>query len=665
MSQVDIIIPVCGAFDVVKECLESLYPVPENWGVIIYLSKISKIDGTSDYLFKKQKELKFKLIDGDLDANHGKAVRALLKESRAPWVIHLDSDAKLLDRRFYSWVNEVIKKEKFKVWGRVDGREPMPVLQKSAKIRLLRMQSWNVLFEREYIESNNLEYGPTTIQGKAEADKVDSKELFIWGDTSWEYFWKASRDDLFGRYPDDMWACWEHKNHSSVDWKKANAVEIGKLKLHKKDGINMDYTNPPKSIEFQLGEEKILLNKKHFQNASTGVYYIDRERSYFIKVVDPKISANKLQREIVILNILKKYKTHFPRIIDYGENYVMTEYCGEQLTDSNIPKNVYRQIDKISSILKDEKIFHLDIKPNELLVKDNKVFLVDFGAAEVNLKSSKGRFPNDDFRMNYMVDKILDKADKEPRFKYGKENTVGKYQKFIIKARKHFGASQAQGSILKMEGNIASFEGYQTYKMIADNKQLSFEFSGHLNAKMKVFEGISLLSNKTILDLGCSNGAAGIWLGHKHNASEIHLYDHDIECISNIKKLSEWRSAVLVDKNIPLYPKEYSFSSETAPDMKYDYVMALATLHWFYSATTDIGCLYAIVKKLKDMTNIALIVEWVDVNDPTVHHIRKNPQIHKSPYNKTVFIEALNKNFSSYTKIGNTKPTRELFVAYI
>jgi hypothetical protein len=307
----------------------------------------------------------------------------------------------------------------------------------------------------------------------------------------------------------------------------------------------------------------------------------------------------------------------------------------------------------------------LDIKPNELLVRDNKVFLVDFGAAEVNLKSSKGRFPNDDFRLNYMVDKIMDKSKKQPRFKYGKENTVGKYQKFVVKARQHFGASQAQSSFLKIEENIASFEGYQTYTMVADKEGLSFDFSGHLRAKMKVFEEVSLLKNKTILDLGCSNGAAGLWLGYKHGASEIHLYDHDIECISNIKKISEWQKSKLVEKSIQLYPKEYSFSSETIPDMKYDYVVTLATLHWFYSATTDIGCLYSIIRKLRDMTNIALIVEWVDIKDPTVHHIRKNPQIHRSPYNRSVFIEALNKNFSSYTKIGNTKPTRELFVAYI
>lgn len=221
MKKVDIIVPVCGNLPIVKECLESLYPIPNNWKVIIYISKMSQIDGTTEYLVEKQKEFGFDIIDEGVTVLHGKAVAALLSKSTSPWVLHLDSDAKLLDKKFYSWAEEAISKEKFKVWGRVDGREPSPDLRKNLGVRLIRTQSWNVFFERKYVDKHNLSFSPITVEGIGEVKNINNKRLLIWGDTSWEYFWKASKDDLFGRYPDDVWACWEHKGHSTVNWKKS------------------------------------------------------------------------------------------------------------------------------------------------------------------------------------------------------------------------------------------------------------------------------------------------------------------------------------------------------------------------------------------------------------------------------------------------------------
>lgn len=221
MSKVDIIIPVCGNLPIVRECLESLYPIPENWKTIIYLSEMSSIDGTTDYLLNKQVEFGFDMINEGINVLHGKAVATMLERSTSPWVLHLDSDAKLLDRKFYSWAEESIYKEKFKVWGRVDGREPSPNLKTSMGVRLIRTQSWNVLFERRYVDKHGLSFSPSSIEGTGEVKNIKNKKLRIWGDTSWEYFWKASKDDLFGRYPDDVWACWEHKGHSTVNWKKS------------------------------------------------------------------------------------------------------------------------------------------------------------------------------------------------------------------------------------------------------------------------------------------------------------------------------------------------------------------------------------------------------------------------------------------------------------
>lgn len=227
MSDVDIIIPVCGNKKLVSECFESLFPVPNNWKVITYINQISDIDGTTEYLYNKQKELAFEIIYEKVNLRHGAAVEVLLDRSKSKWVLHLDSDAKLLDKKFYDWAQKVIVSEKFKVWGRVDNKEPFPALNGKA-IKLLRTHSWNVLFEREYITKNNLSFSPEKliITGIREENKSTVKDLKIWGDTSWQYYWKAARDDLFGRYPDDIWSCFSHKFHGSVDWMKENANKI-------------------------------------------------------------------------------------------------------------------------------------------------------------------------------------------------------------------------------------------------------------------------------------------------------------------------------------------------------------------------------------------------------------------------------------------------------
>lgn len=36
MKTVDIIIPVMGNLPVVKDCIESLYPLPDGWSLYIY-----------------------------------------------------------------------------------------------------------------------------------------------------------------------------------------------------------------------------------------------------------------------------------------------------------------------------------------------------------------------------------------------------------------------------------------------------------------------------------------------------------------------------------------------------------------------------------------------------------------------------------------------------
>ena len=65
---------VTGNLPVVKECIDSWLPLPENWELYIYKSKFTIIDGTSEYLESKKSERGITIIE---DGEHRSHVWAL------------------------------------------------------------------------------------------------------------------------------------------------------------------------------------------------------------------------------------------------------------------------------------------------------------------------------------------------------------------------------------------------------------------------------------------------------------------------------------------------------------------------------------------------------------------------------------------------------------
>lgn len=222
----DIIVPVMGNLQLVRSCIESLYPLPINWNLHIYDSDLSAIDGTKEYLISKQKELNFNIIDDGMRSSHGDAVQKLIAATNSDWILHIDSDSRLLNKSFYRLVEKGIEVRPFKVWGRVDPTSPRPDIKNKPRVKLLRTYSWNILFERKFYIDNKLSFSPKKMEKNVKFEDGISESLFLWGDTSWELFWESSRQDLFGRYSDDVWKCWEHKGHGTVDWKIENQNAI-------------------------------------------------------------------------------------------------------------------------------------------------------------------------------------------------------------------------------------------------------------------------------------------------------------------------------------------------------------------------------------------------------------------------------------------------------
>ena len=87
-------------------------------------------------------------------------------------------------------------------------------------------------------------------------------------------------------------------------------------------------------------------------------------------------------REITSLLQLYK-KNHFPVLLSKNETekYIYMNYCGQPLTDSNIPNDWKEQITEIVNILKKCNISNNDMWLNNFLVNNNILYLVDFGWA--------------------------------------------------------------------------------------------------------------------------------------------------------------------------------------------------------------------------------------------------------------------------------------------
>lgn len=241
--KIDIIIPMFGNFPVVKQCFESLYPLPENWNLIVYDSKVSEIDETKHYLIEQQKLKKFTLIDENKILSHPQAIKVLVDNSKADWILHLDSDVELKNRNFFKWAEYVTLFEQNKVWGQLQKYGTSRFISYPdmgvSMLHLPRLHAHIMLFEREFVVKRNIDFDVATISGKltygvgriANTDNFVDKtaNIRVNGDTAWQLYWESNFRGFFGTIPDNIWKMWEHKQAASRNWASKNTDAIKNL----------------------------------------------------------------------------------------------------------------------------------------------------------------------------------------------------------------------------------------------------------------------------------------------------------------------------------------------------------------------------------------------------------------------------------------------------
>jgi hypothetical protein len=242
--KVVILCAVTGNLPVVKECVDTWFPLPENWDIVFYKSKFTYVDGTSEYLEEKRKERGVTIIEDGEHRGHVPALGILfdyVKTKDYQWIVHLDTDAKLLNREFYSWANETLPREKYKVWARNHVRGSSKVDIRHI-LYLGRAHSWILMVELKFMIDNDLNFDDLRIDGTVSARTNPPKilkskdvlkagdKVLVFGDTGWQLYTEASKLCLYQNLPDDVFKMWFHKNNQTENWKAKN-IDILKAKF--------------------------------------------------------------------------------------------------------------------------------------------------------------------------------------------------------------------------------------------------------------------------------------------------------------------------------------------------------------------------------------------------------------------------------------------------
>lgn len=88
--------------------------------------------------------------------------------------------------------------------------------------------------------------------------------------------------------------------------------------------------------------------------------------------------------EVYYLQFLQKYN-FVPRIIkiDYDSNEIYLNYCGELITEENLPLDWKKQMQIILKVLENHGLYHNDFHYKNLLVNNNRFYLIDYSFMDV------------------------------------------------------------------------------------------------------------------------------------------------------------------------------------------------------------------------------------------------------------------------------------------
>jgi hypothetical protein len=226
--------------------------------------------------------------------------------------------------------------------------------------------------------------------------------------------------------------------------------------------------------------------------------------------------------------------------------------------------------------------------------------------------------------------------------------------------------SQSESPGITFYPTHAQFHGYQVYKLYRNGRVLlndpQLRYASKFRQLLRVLTWLHKTRHYTTMaDLGCSNGLA-CFLGKQAGFQHIWALDHDKPCLQVIQQACQ-----RIGGRHKIHTSPWAFGSPLpdGTEQSVDVLVVGALIHWVYSCTADYGSLDLIVEYLSSLVKHVLLIEWVGPADPAIElgHIRKHKQVHKEPYTRDLFEQALLKHFGFSRVLVKHTPTRWLYMA--
>ena len=208
-------------------------------------------------------------------------------------------------------------------------------------------------------------------------------------------------------------------------------------------------------------------------------------------------------------------------------------------------------------------------------------------------------------------------------------------------------------------GNGVTIHGYQEFQ-IRGGEVSPLSLDAPLRHKQQLvapYFNPEFLRGKTLLDIG-ANGGFFSFSACQAGASRVVALDMDEAYLGLIRKAQThlgWKQIQPVNSRVQDW-------EEPA-----DVVLAFAMIHWLYSCTANFGSLEAVVAKLAGLTRELLLIEWIAPEDPAItffKHTDWNADNIKGPYSLEAFESALRQHFARVAILGDTSPTRTLYLVW-
>lgn len=218
-------------------------------------------------------------------------------------------------------------------------------------------------------------------------------------------------------------------------------------------------------------------------------------------------------------------------------------------------------------------------------------------------------------------------------------------------------SSQSETVKILERGDGIEIDGYHNF-YISKNELIPYDEQ----TKAKDYFLRPLLRNLTnlssIADIGAGNGYyiyRAMFLGFK----ELYIVDHDTD-------YSE--ACNLINKKFKFDNIKVKNDKFNEFELKNDVTLFLALIHWVYLCTDQYGEFDPIIKRLAQITNNVLLIEWIDPSDGAIQsfgHLSFNTKYKKENYNEKNFLKSLSKYFNSYKCVGHYQSnSRKIYIAY-